>query len=415
MTVAAIEHKAIKLVHTKDMDHAEWLENRKRGLGGSDASAVAGVNKYTSPVVLYMEKKGLYTKVVDNDAAYFGNVMEPILKKEFIKRINAEREEQGRPPLKVMACNYLLQHPDYDFMLANIDGEIRCPELGKGILEIKTASEYLKEDWQGDDIPNAYYLQVMHYLAVTGYAFAYVVVLIGGNKYKHYFIERDEETINSLIAIEYDFWHNNFLAGIPPEMDGSDSTKEMLTAMNPNSVNRDDIVLNLPDSLIEHVETVDVVKELIAILEEQKAKHENEIKATMGDTGIAWAGPHKVSWKTDSRGVRSFRLTVNPDNNKKDEIRAKYQRSIDRKRKELEKEKIALEKERLKQEKAAHKAKMDERKAAEKAAKAAVKAAKKAAKDLEKQKELEGQDAAKLGALQLYSKYIDEIINGGNE
>jgi predicted phage-related endonuclease len=103
----------------------------------------------------------------------------------------------------------------------------------------------------------------------------------------------------------------------------------------------------LPDALIEHVEELDTIKELLAILEEQKTKCENEIKATMGTTEIAWAGPHKLTWKTASNGVRSLRVTLDPKNGK-DEIREKYQRAIDRKRNELEKSKQEAEKESLK-------------------------------------------------------------------
>ena len=44
------------LVSTEDMPYADWLEYRKQGIGGSDASVVCGINRYKSPVELWMEK-----------------------------------------------------------------------------------------------------------------------------------------------------------------------------------------------------------------------------------------------------------------------------------------------------------------------------------------------------------------------
>lgn len=406
------------IAKTNDMEREEWLALRRMGIGGSDAAAVAGVSKWASPLTVYMEKRGLYKRPQTEqlaEAAYWGNTMEPVLRKEFKKRINAEREAQGLPPLWVQQRHALFAHDEHDFMRTNLDGQIMGHELGTGILEIKTSSEYLKDEWDGEDVPNAYFLQVQHNIKVMEAAYAYLVVLIGGNKYKHYFIERDDETIGALVAIEYDFWHNHVNAAIPPAMDGTDATTEMHKLMYPQSQAHDAPIVNLPNALIDQVETLDVVKELLDCLEEQKAKCENEIKAAMGTTETAWAGPHKITWKTASNGVRSMRITCNPDNNKKDEVRAKYQRAIDRKKAELEKEKAALEKERLKAEKEAEKAKQKARQDAEKAAKKAVKDAKKAIKDAEKNKSMDDAVNDFIEGLKGAAATIETILNEGAE
>ena len=47
---------AVILASTETMSYEEWLEYRKLGLGGSDASVVCGINKYKSPVELWMVK-----------------------------------------------------------------------------------------------------------------------------------------------------------------------------------------------------------------------------------------------------------------------------------------------------------------------------------------------------------------------
>ena len=40
--------KLNKLVSTLNMEHEEWLENRRKGIGGSDAGSICGLNPYSS-------------------------------------------------------------------------------------------------------------------------------------------------------------------------------------------------------------------------------------------------------------------------------------------------------------------------------------------------------------------------------
>ena len=45
-----------KLVSTLNLSKAEWLQYRKRGIGGSDAGAVCGLNPYVSVMDVYLDK-----------------------------------------------------------------------------------------------------------------------------------------------------------------------------------------------------------------------------------------------------------------------------------------------------------------------------------------------------------------------
>ena len=44
------------LASTNNLPYEDWLEYRKLGIGGSDASVVCGISRYKSPVELWMEK-----------------------------------------------------------------------------------------------------------------------------------------------------------------------------------------------------------------------------------------------------------------------------------------------------------------------------------------------------------------------
>lgn len=297
------------IANTAKMSESEWLELRKSGIGGSDAASIAGINKWASPVVMYMEKLGLYERKAAGEAASWGNILEPVVREHFKKAVNEERAEQGLSPLKVVHRMAIFAHDEHDFIRTNLDGLCYCEELGKGIVEIKTASEYLKEEWEGEDVPNSYFIQVQHNMLVMNVNYAYLAVLIGGNKYKHYFIERDQELIDYLINIESNFWNNHILTKIPPEMDGSDSTKEMLNTLYSESV-EPEIPITLPSESNRWLEVIEECKTMIKNTKEKQTKYENMIKDEMKESETAFVGPHKVTWKANKNGTRLFKYKL---------------------------------------------------------------------------------------------------------
>ena len=187
------------------MNHQEWLDARRKGIGGSDAGAILGVNKYKTPLDVYLDKTGQSPDVEDNDAMYWGRALEDIVAYEYAKRTGK----------KVRRNNAILVHPEHKFMLANLDREI----VGEpGILEIKTAAR--ADDWGepgSDEVPESYLAQVMHYMAVTGAQFADIAVLIAGRKFQTYTIQRDDQLIEHMIDVERDFWENNVYRLVPPD------------------------------------------------------------------------------------------------------------------------------------------------------------------------------------------------------
>ncbi|WP_374187492.1 YqaJ viral recombinase family protein [Priestia aryabhattai] len=285
------------LVNAKDLPYADWLEYRKLGVGGSDVGVIVGLNKYKSAFTLFLEKTNqLPTDDEQSEAAYWGNTLEDIVAQEFSKRTGLEVNERHE----------LLQHDTYDFMLANLDREVTCPNRGTGILECKTSSEYLKDEWSEDKIPDSYYLQVQHYLAVTGYPFAYIAVLIGGNKFVHKEIERDEEVINYLIQLESDFWNNHILKNVPPAIDGSESTSSSIKLFYSES---NDGSVELSSEEVKILQKINETKKDIQQLELKKSEYENRIKNYLGESEIGeYEGSILVTWKANKRNVRQFKI-----------------------------------------------------------------------------------------------------------
>jgi len=275
---------AIVLTSTLDLPYTDWLAFRRLGLGGSDASVVCGINKYKSPIELFMEKTGQLPHQEAGEAAYWGMMLEGIVRTEFTKRTGIE----------VALVNEILQSETHPFMLANLDGTLECPTHGTCVFEAKTASAYLLGDWD-DAVPDAYMLQLQHYMAVTGYSGAYIAVLIGGNTFKWKFIERDEEIISMLIQLESEFW-DMVQSNTPPPLDGSEACVKFLGRRFPNSVPLSEI--NLPEEAHTLIVEYDNVCETVAGYTEQKQEIENQLKQMLGENEIGIAGDWIVTWKT---------------------------------------------------------------------------------------------------------------------
>ena len=271
------------LVSTENMPYEDWLHYRKLGIGGSDASVVCGINRYKSPVELWMDKTDQLPYQEAGEVAYWGTQLESLVRTEFTKRTGIEVEQ----------VHQLLQSEERPFMLANLDGICEHPDYGPVIFEAKTASAYKASEWE-DSIPDEYLLQIQHYMSVTGYSGAYIAVLIGGNTFRWKFIERDEELIAAMIDLEVDFW-NHVQNNTPPPLDGSGASARFLSERFPDSVPKSQIIL--PDSATELLFQYEESCKQLEVVTEQKQRAENLLKQMMGEHEIATSGDHIITWK----------------------------------------------------------------------------------------------------------------------
>ena len=294
------------LVETEGLSKEEWLKWRKRGIGGSDVSCLLGINKWKSEIELWLDKTNQTNEPpVENEAMTWGTIMEPIIRNYF-------SEVTGKT---VAECKAMLCHPEHPFMLADVDGITVDDDNNPAILEIKTASEYKRSDWD-EGVPAYYETQVQHYLCVTGVKKAYVAVLIGGNSFKIYEVDADEEIQSMLIAVEKNFW-NKVQNMIRPEVDGSDAAKDLLDKLYHGGVAE---TIVMPDEAIEYV---DQYIEACAEEDNAKAKKQdasNHIKEILGDYDKATCMGHSISWKP----VSTERLDTKALKEAEPEIYAKY-------------------------------------------------------------------------------------------
>jgi len=270
-------------IKTLEMTYEEWKAARMKGIGGSDAAAAIGVSRWKSPLQLYLEKAGEIEQPEAGEAAYWGNVLEAIVADEFTKRTGK----------KVQRVNRILIHPEHEHMIANIDRRV----VGENaILECKTTGAWNAKEWEGDDIPAEYVIQVMHYLAVTGAEKAYFAVLIGGNRFAWKEIARDEELIAMMVERERAFW-DCVETETPPQISESKAELhgDIMNRLYPDATAGTSI--ELPPQLADIIEQLTDVKARIKELEISQDYLENQIKDAMKDAERARVGRFTVSWK----------------------------------------------------------------------------------------------------------------------
>lgn len=268
-------------MHKLPNTHEEWLNDRMKGIGGSDVGAVLGLNKYKSAYTLWAEKSGLLpNEEVDNEAMRVGRDLEQYVADRFM-------EATGK---KVVTSDYSFQSEAHPFMLANVDRLLVGEEVG---LECKTASALTRCNFENGDIPPSYYCQCMHYMAVTGFKKWYIAILVMGTGFYWYEINRNEEEIQALIEAEQDFW-NCVESGEAPEVDASESTKDTLNLRWQSQEK---------ECILGH-EAEDSVKELLSIkkrmkaLKELQTAYENVIKSEMEEAEFAEVENAAIKWKT---------------------------------------------------------------------------------------------------------------------
>ena len=224
-----------KAISTDGMSESEWLEKRRSGIGGSDSGAILGLNKYATPLSVYIAKKGMLEDGlnVNNQSIKWGKMAEAAIRQGLAEDLN----------LQIETAPVMFKSAENSFMLADLDGVIYVPESreiegvtveGIGGLEIKTATSRNTE-FGKDEIPDSYYCQVQHYMSVTGLKWFILSVLIDKADGRIYVIPRNDDFICSrLIPAEKNFWNEYVQKNVMPAPTGNENESKILDGVYKN-------------------------------------------------------------------------------------------------------------------------------------------------------------------------------------
>lgn len=280
--------------YTGDMSKEDWLEHRRKGIGGSDVAAVLGLSPWVSPYQVWADKTGrVPIDLNSNEFEHWGTIMEPILANEF--------EEQSHK--KVFRQNKTFYDPKHPFLRADIDRDVTGEE---GFLEIKTAMEYKSDAWADDQIPAPYRLQVQHYMYVLNRPYCYFAYLIGGHRFGIKRYERDDELINQVEPQLIEWWDKHIIQDEAPDPDGSKSTTEILKLIYPKS---EQIQVELPSGWNAKLQRRQELKDNIKIIDENTKRTENELRVAMGVGDTADTKNYHITYRSNKNGNRMLRIT----------------------------------------------------------------------------------------------------------
>lgn len=270
------------------MTREEWLAERNKSIGGSDAGTILGFNKYSSPYALWAEKTGRVQPedISDKEAVRLGNDLEQYVASRF-------EEAAGK---KVHRCNYVIRNDKYPFAHANVDRMVYGENAG---LECKTTSnfEYAKLLENGK-FPDVWLCQMTHYMAITEADHWYLAALVFGKGFYWFEIKREEAECAALMAVEASFW-DRVKNNTPPAADGAEATTAALKTIFPES---EEITVDL-SGFAANLAIYNEIGRQIKELEEQRDAQANYIKEFMGAAEKGNAGNYSVSWKTQSRST----------------------------------------------------------------------------------------------------------------
>lgn len=182
-------YEPMVLVDTADLPEDEWLEWRRRGIGGSDAAAILGVSPFATARDLYYDK----LKVVsyeDGESNWVqkkvGHLLEDLVAEIFHVKTGFE----------IYQVKKMFYHPVYTYMLADVDYFIRLPNGKTAILEIKTTNYNAKDHWWCDGceiVPVNYEIQGRHYMCVMNVDEVYYCCLYYDEHPVLYYLTPDDD------------------------------------------------------------------------------------------------------------------------------------------------------------------------------------------------------------------------------
>ena len=283
--------------------------SRNLGLGGSDIAAIFGLSPYKTPLELWTEKVG-HPAANQSEGIHlrFGQHVEPFVAEEFEKATGLFTQEYEYP----------LTHPKHDFMFGHIDRFVVKDEYSPcvidggvvtdSLLECKTASIYTKDQWGPtgtDQVPNAYLLQCVWYMAITGCTTAHIAVLIGNSDFRTYRIEREQKLESMVIEQAKRFWFDNVLEGVPPAPKNSNDARLLFPTETPERT------LQASHDLIERLNALRKNGEEVKKLEDESDQLKTQIMQAMGDAEQLVHGSQVLAtWKSTKPAQRIDTATL---------------------------------------------------------------------------------------------------------
>ena len=198
------------------------LEERRKFIGASEASAALGMSPFFSQVELYLSKIGQGEPIEATIPMMVGTALEPVTIELF------ERESR----MAVGSRQQIFKDPKCPWRRCTVDG--MTPD--NWIVEAKTSGDFRGWGDGEDEVPQNYIFNAMHSLAcIEDAPGVYFPVLIGGRTFRTYRVRRDEELIELVRDGEAAFM-KHVISRSPPPPKTMDDVKALYPKSFPTTV-----------------------------------------------------------------------------------------------------------------------------------------------------------------------------------
>lgn len=277
----------------------EEILERRKGVGSSEVAALFGEGYAgQTELSLYLEKTGQLSSTLESsEAMEWGLALEEPIAQMVAQRTGLKIRRQ--PVMRWM------KNPAENPLFSSIDRQIVAHPRGPGVMEIKNYNEFLGRTIESlEDVPLKVRVQAMHQLAVTGYDWGVVAILVGGNRLVHFEFERDQDAIDAIVQRCREFMHRVYTQ-TPPSVDArsEDILKEVYSkGGQPALVCHDPQLRRIAEDMTEW-------KARTKAAEEEWAVRKNVFRLYMGDAeAVEIPGYGEIQWKkTKDKPVRVFR------------------------------------------------------------------------------------------------------------
>ena len=271
-------------------ERAAWLEERKSGIGGSDAAAILGLSPWSTPVTIWLDKTGRSAPKEETEAMRIGTELEDFVARRYAQDTGRTVQRYNK---MVHAAGCLLGNFD---RLVVRDGEKVASHMGEVrtnlLLECKTSSR----EWE-DGVPLYYQTQVQHYMGLVPCLESADVacLFLGGKKhFEVYRVERDQAVIDHMQSYLREWWERHIVRDEMPQPTCEDDCRILWAR---SAAGKQDVAT---EATIARLAAYREIKAKIDALKEEQSSAQSDILAAIGDAEVLVdsTGRALATWKS---------------------------------------------------------------------------------------------------------------------
>lgn len=259
----------------------QWLQARAKGIGGSEITAVMGLDPYATPYALWERKTGRVADFGDNKFTRAGNYLEDAVGKMFSDSTGLEIYQN--PDMH-------FAHPDFPHLLGTPDRFVSMKH-GDAVLEIKTTQKRITREDVTEGHMLRWYFQVLWYMGITGKKKGFIAWLCSGVDFDYIEVGFQPDIFADMVEAGNAFWANNVLADTPPPPLTKEDILKSIGKVLPDAIEG-------PEEVLAYHAQIKANTAKIKELEDANAELKTAVQLMMSDKSImTYQGAALFTWK----------------------------------------------------------------------------------------------------------------------